>query len=214
MLILAYRLMAKADTQYMPTLLNLFSATAAEICEGQQYDMEFENRADISENEYIEMIRLKTAVMLGACLKSGAIAGGAGKNDCEFLYRFGVNLGIAFQIKDDLLDVYGDSSIFGKITGGDILCDKKTFLLVNALEKASKTDKDILVSWFGRTDKKEDKINIFKDIYEKLNIRRLADEAIAAYYLRAMEMFEKVDVCEEKKEILKIFAADLMKRES
>jgi geranylgeranyl diphosphate synthase type II len=214
MLIFSYIQMTKSAIEFMPSLLDLFSTTAAEICEGQQYDMEFENRADISEKEYIEMIRLKTAVMLGACLKSGAIVGGANERDSELMYSFGINLGIAFQIKDDLLDVYGDPAVFGKKTGGDILCDKKTFLLVKTLETVSESEKQELLSRFGQTDRPEEKIVWFKSLYNKLNIKTVADNTVAAYYTLAMETFDRVSVCNEKKYALKKVAENLMNRVS
>jgi geranylgeranyl diphosphate synthase type II len=152
--------------------------------------------------------------MIGACLRSGAMTAGACEEDCDLLYQFGINLGIAFQIRDDLLDVYGNPDKFGKKTGGDILCDKKTFLLVSALNKAEATDRTTILSWLGRTDGTEDKIARFKQIYDKLNIMELAEKTISEYYETALEYFRQVSVCKEKKETLLHFAADLMKRES
>ncbi|MDR1372238.1 MAG: polyprenyl synthetase family protein [Dysgonamonadaceae bacterium] len=214
MLILAYKLMEKSPANIMPSLLGLFSRTAAEICEGQQFDMEFENRIDITVSEYIEMIRLKTAVMIGACLKSGAIVGGASERNSEMLYRFGINLGIAFQICDDLLDVYGNPYIFGKNIGGDILCDKKTFLLVNALNLSENEDRNKLLSWFRRKEQQEEKIGYFKQLFDKLKIRQLANATIVTYYKQAMADLDQVSVSSENKEVLKSLSADLMKRES
>ena len=129
MLVLAYQYMADCPSEYLKQVMDIFSLTALEICEGQQMDMEFERRSDVREEEYIEMIRLKTAVLLAAGLKIGAILGGASSEDAEKLYDFGVQIGIAFQLQDDLLDVYGDSAVFGKKIGGDILCNKKTYML-------------------------------------------------------------------------------------
>jgi geranylgeranyl diphosphate synthase type II len=214
MLILSYVFMAKSSHRDLEKLLALFSKTAAEICGGQQYDMEFESKMNISEPEYIEMIRLKTAVMIGACLKSGAIVGGAGEADQQHLYDFGINLGIAFQIKDDLLDVYGDPLVFGKKTGGDILCNKKTFLLVNALNKAEKTEKKELLSWFERKDEPDNKIEFFRNLYDELNISQQARDTITGYYKKALDAFQLVSISDEKKDILKTLAIDLMERES
>jgi len=212
MLILAYRLIARSTCT--EKMLTLFSTTAAEICEGQQFDMDFESRIDISIDEYIEMIRLKTAVLLGACLRSGAMAGGASDADADLLSDFGVNLGLAFQIRDDLLDVYGDPALFGKKTGGDILCNKKTFLLVNALNKASAADRTMLLQWFDRNDSPNRKIDFFRNLYDKLEIRRQADEAIAAYYNLATATFDRVSVDNNKKTTLRKVADSLMNRSS
>ena len=136
MLILAFRYIAGCAPEHLKEVVDLFSLTALEICEGQQLDMEFESRSDVAEDEYIEMIRLKTAVLLAASLKIGAILAGASAADAENLYNFGMQIGVAFQLQDDLLDVYGDPEVFGKKIGGDILCNKKTYMLIKALERA------------------------------------------------------------------------------
>jgi geranylgeranyl diphosphate synthase type II len=213
MLILSYIFMTESVTENIKPLLNLFSQTATEICEGQQYDMEFEQRPDVSEQEYIEMIRLKTAVMLGACLKSGAIIGGADEKDAQNLYDFGLNLGIAFQIKDDLLDVYGNPDVFGKKTGGDILCNKKTYLLINALNRADKTDKAKLLKWLECSDKPREKIIAVRNLYNQLAVPEKANEAIRFFYEKALTAFQAVSADEDKKRILKNIAKDLMERE-
>jgi len=214
MLILAYRIMEQSPINTMPAQLQLFSQTASEICEGQQYDMEFENRTDIEINDYLEMIRLKTAVLLGACLKSGAIAAEAPEEDCSLLYRFGIGLGLAFQIKDDLLDVFGNPAVFGKKIGGDILCDKKTFLLVNTLNKAKDDDRKKMLSYFGHSERPDEKIDFFKNLYNKLEINKLAKEAIAEYYNIALENLEKINVKKSNKQVLKQLSAYLIERES
>jgi geranylgeranyl diphosphate synthase type II len=213
MLILSYIFMTKAVTEHLKPLLNLFSQTASEICEGQQYDMEFERRLDVSEQEYIEMIRLKTAVMLGACLRSGAIVGGANETDAQNIYDFGIYLGIAFQIKDDLLDIYGNPDVFGKKTGGDILCNKKTYLLVNALNIANIPDKTELLKWLERNDKPEEKIVAVRSLYDKLAIPEKAEKAIQGFYEKALTALQAVSVEENKKKELKNIAKELMKRE-
>jgi geranylgeranyl diphosphate synthase type II len=213
MLILSYIFMAESVTENLKPLLDLFSQTATEICEGQQYDMEFERRPDVSEQEYIEMIRLKTAVMLGACLKSGAIVGGADDKDAQNLYDFGINLGIAFQIKDDLLDVYGNPDVFGKKTGGDILCNKKTYLLINALNKADKANKENLLRWLECSNKPQEKIIAVRNLYDQLAIPEKANEAIRLFYEKALAAFQAVSVDENRKKILKNVAKDLMERE-
>jgi geranylgeranyl diphosphate synthase type II len=213
MLILSYIFMAESATENLKPLLDLFSQTATEICEGQQYDMIFEQLTDVSEQEYIEMIRLKTAVMIGACFKSGAIAGGANETDAQNLYDFGLNLGIAFQITDDLLDVYGNPDLFGKKTGGDILCNKKTYLLINALNRADRTDKEKLLKWLECEDKPQEKIVAVRNLYDQLAIPQKANEAIRFFYEKALTAFQAVSVDEEKKKILKDITKDLMQRE-
>ncbi|MDR0686247.1 MAG: polyprenyl synthetase family protein [Dysgonamonadaceae bacterium] len=213
MLILAYRLIARSPAALMPSLLELFSRTATEICEGQQYDMEFEGRTDVLEEEYIEMVRLKTAVMLGACLMSGAMVGGASGEDCRLLYRFGTDLGIAFQIRDDLLDLYGDPCKIGKRTGGDILCGKKTFLLVGALARADAADRATLLSWLDRRDSGDEKIACFRRIYDGLNVVELAERTCLERYDAALGFFRRVSASEDRKAVLFGLAADLMRRE-
>ena len=214
MLILSYMYMAKSSPDNLKVLLNLFSDTAAKICEGQQLDMEFEKRTYISEKEYIEMIQLKTAVMLGACLKSGAIIGGANKSDQQNLYDFGINLGIAFQIKDDWLDVYGNPDIFGKKTGGDILCNKKTFLLVNALETAKNEDKEDLLYWIGNGTQPDEKINAIRRLYDKLSINEKTQTELQKYYNQAINALQKVSVETKRKKVLEDIAEDLIKRDN
>jgi len=213
MLILSYMYMAKSSSRNLNVLLELFSDTAAKICEGQQYDMEYEQRTFISETEYIEMIRLKTAVMLGACLKSGAIVAGAPENDQQNLYDFGVLLGTAFQIKDDWLDVYGDSNMVGKKIGGDILCNKKTFLLVTALETAGKEDKEVLLYWLGNNKQPEEKIVAIRQLYDRLLIREKTQLTLQNYYNQAISVLKKVSVPATRKKALEAIAGDLIERE-
>lgn len=214
MLILSYMYITKAPSQYLKVLLDLFSKTADEICRGQQYDMEFESRLDVSEADYINMIRLKTAVMVGACLQSGAIIAGASLEDQHSLYEFGINLGIAFQIRDDLLDVYGNPEVFGKKIGGDILCNKKTYLLINTLNVLSDEDKNALVKLLSTKEQTETKINSVKYFYTKYSIKEKAEEAIRIYYQKSLNALSKVNVDPERKLILMDLARDLMERES
>ena len=213
MLILSYIYMAKSSPGDLKTLLNLFSDTAAEICEGQQLDMEFEKREMISGEEYIDMIRLKTAVMMGACLKSGAIVGGASESDQQCLYKFGILLGLAFQIKDDWLDVYGDPDIFGKKTGGDILCNKKTFLLVTALELAKNEDKEELLYWIGNNTQPDEKINAIRRLYDKLSVNEKTRTVLLNYYHQAINVLQRVSVDATRKKELESIAGDLIERE-
>ncbi|WP_108821733.1 polyprenyl synthetase family protein [Dysgonomonas sp. Marseille-P4361] len=213
MLIEAYREIAKTETQFLPQALELFTTTATEICCGQQYDMEFEQRMDVTIPEYIEMIRLKTAVLLGCALKEGAIIAGASKEDGDYLYDFGINVGLGFQLKDDLLDVYGNSETFGKKIGGDILCNKKTFLLINALSDPS--TKDELTMWMNKENVvEEEKIKAVTDIYNRLDLKEKSEKLINDYCNKAMDCLDKVSVAKERKEELHKLAITLISRTS
>ncbi|WP_280743473.1 MULTISPECIES: polyprenyl synthetase family protein [unclassified Parabacteroides] len=215
MLIVAYKTIAESNPAYLKQLLDLFTITALEICGGQQYDMEFEARTDVDEAEYIEMIRLKTAVLMGCGLKMGGIVGGASESDCEHLYQYGLNIGLAFQLKDDLLDVYGNPATFGKNIGGDILCNKKTFLLINALKKASEEQKETMYQWFEKkTFDPAEKINAFKQIYDKLELKKITETKIQYYYDQALQHFSQLSAPAERLSILKDVSNDLLYRES
>ncbi|MDR1729428.1 MAG: polyprenyl synthetase family protein [Prevotellaceae bacterium] len=215
MLIKAYQLLAQCDTTALKSVLDVFSQTSVEVCEGQQYDMEFESRNDVSIDEYINMIRLKTAVLLAGSLKIGAICGGASAEDADLLYRFGIGIGIAFQLKDDYLDVYGDTAKFGKKIGGDICCNKKTFLLLTALKKADPETKAELLRQINANDfDKEEKIKAVSAIYEKLDIRTHTENAMKAYYEDAVQSLKKVSVPDEQKAELSVFAENLLYREN
>jgi geranylgeranyl diphosphate synthase type II len=213
MLILAYIYLAKSASGHLKELLNLFSETASGICKGQEYDMQFENKWDVSEDEYLEMIRLKTAILLGASLKSGAMLAEAGKKETDLLYDFGINLGLAFQIQDDWLDVFGDPSVFGKKIGSDILSNKKTYLLVSALNTSGGKERDDLLFRLNSTNG-EEKIKAVTDIYTRLLIKEKTRDKIAYYYRKAMQAFRLVNVDENKKSILMNLAGELMDRES
>ena len=196
MLIAAYQLIGETATPYLNKILNLFSQTALDICCGQQYDMDFEIRADVTEEEYIEMIRLKTAVLIACCLKSGAIIGGASEADANHLYQFGNYFGLAFQLQDDLLDVYGSAEKFGKNIGGDILCNKKTFLLINALQLADKKQKNAMVFFNdpSNTFSPEEKIQAYTKVYDQLNIKQITMDRINNYYTLAMQELNRLSV--------------------
>ena len=215
MLIAAYQLIGETEPESLKEILDLFTGTALEICGGQQYDMEFESRTDVTEAEYIEMIRLKTAVLLACALKMGAIMGNAPEADAEALYQFGINIGLAFQLQDDLLDVYGDTATFGKNIGGDILCHKKTFMLINALRLASDTQKAELNNWIGKkTFDPAEKIAAVTAIYDQLRLKELSEEKIHTYYNQAMNCLASLSVAPEKLNILKGVSARLMNRQS
>lgn len=215
MLVLAYQYIAATPTSCLKEVLDLFSVTALEICEGQQYDVDFEQRDDVTEQEYIEMIRLKTAVLLAGGLKIGAIQGGASQADADLLYSFGINIGLAFQLKDDLLDVYGNPEVFGKNTGGDILCNKKTYMLIKTLELARGAEKEALNNWIqAETFNPEEKISAVIDIYDKVGIRSICEKKMQEYYDAAIHDLEKVAVTSEKKKELINLVHDLMYREN
>lgn len=212
MLICAYQLVAKANDK---AILELFSRTALEICAGQQYDMEFESRSDVTEEEYIEMIRLKTAVLLACALKVGAMIGGASTADADALYDYGIHIGLAFQLQDDLLDVYGDPKTFGKNIGGDILCNKKTFLLINALSAASEEQRQVMEDWMARKSyDAQEKIAAFTNLYNELSIRDLTERRIEDYYRMANEDLVRLSIAPETLSVLKGTCDRLMKRKS
>lgn len=214
MQIASYQLIAKTPMAYLKSVLDLFSQTAAEICEGQQYDVDFEIRDEVKTEEYLEMIRLKTAVLLGCALKCGAWIGGAGEEDAQNLYDFGINIGLAFQLKDDLLDVYGDESTFGKKIGGDILCNKKTYLLIHALKLATGETNKKLNDWLNISDNKlmEKKIQSVTEIYNQLGVRTICEDKMIEFYLKAVACLEKVSVSDNKKHMLRNLASKLMSR--
>jgi len=214
MVIEAYQYIAKVPAQFLPEVLELFSAAAMQICKGQQYDMDFEMRMDVSEAEYIEMIRLKTAVLIGCALKIGAVIAGAAPHDADYLYEYGINIGLAFQLKDDLLDVYGDPKTFGKKIGGDILCNKKTFLLIKALKHSDKTQRNALKHWLSVTDfDSETKIAFVKNVYDELNLRIITGNLIEKYYLASLDCLSAINVPDDRKKDLIDLSENLMYRE-
>ena len=214
MLIKAYQYLSKSPQNILPKIFELFNETAIGVCEGQQYDMDFESQKNVQVDNYLKMIELKTAVLIAASLKIGSICGGADDKDSDLLYEFGKNLGIAFQLQDDLLDVYADQEVFGKATGGDIVANKKTFLLINALTKAKDKTLEELQKWHSMKEfDKEEKIKQIISIYNQLNIKELTEQKISEFYLQAISSFERISVKKERKEILQQFAAALMERE-
>lgn len=215
MQIMAYQLMAASPAAYLKEVIELFSKTALEICEGQQLDMEFESRLNVTQEEYLEMIRLKTAVLLGCALKIGALIGGASKTDSALLYQFGENIGLAFQLKDDLLDVYGDPNLFGKNIGGDICSNKKTFLLIDALNSASQKEREELEQWIAlKQFDTVEKIALFTHLYSTTGARKACEAKMEHYFTLGMEALKRVDLPDEKKTQLTELATQLMYRES
>ena len=194
-------------------VLDLYYQTVKEICEGQQYDMDFEGRHDVTEEQYLEMIRLKTAVLPAACLKTGAIIAGAPVKDQEHIYHFGEMVGLAFQLRDDWLDVYGDLEAFGKQPGGDIVANKKTWLYIKALEQASSSQKKWLIEAFTtKTEDKQAKVQAVTSIYDEIDISSMAQDEMKKYYLKANHELEKINVLSLKKQTLKEFADMLLQR--
>ena len=214
MLVLAYQFMAESPRPLLKEVIDLFSLTALEICEGQQMDMEFEERNDVTEEEYLEMIRLKTAVLLAASLKIGARLGGASEEDAGRLYDFGMQIGVAFQLKDDFLDVYGNPKVFGKNIGGDILCNKKTYMLIKALEHADPGQREQLNAWIDAKDfQPAEKIAAVTHLYNQIGVKEICEIKMSEYSARAMESLAAVRIAEEKKEELKKMVDSLMYRE-
>ena len=213
MLILAYRLMADCPKDKLADVLHTFTETTMEICEGQQWDMEFEKRMDVKVEEYIEMIRLKTSVLLAAALKIGATLADAPAEDAQKLYDFGVKMGLAFQLQDDWLDVYGDPAVFGKNIGGDILCNKKTYMLITALENADDRQRAELEKWLGAADcEPAEKVAAVTALYNEIGVGKCCEEKIEAYYAEGLAMLESIDLPAERKQALKEFACSLMGR--
>lgn len=214
MLVEAYQLLAACDAVVLPELLKLFNKTAVEVCEGQQYDMLFEKAADVTIDNYLKMIELKTAVLLGASLKMGAIIAGASKSDAKHFYEFGKNIGVAFQLMDDILDVYGNPEKFGKQVGGDILANKKTYLLLKTMELANGTlRKELEFCLNSKTLSPENKITRVKSIYNQLKIKEKSIDEMNHFYNTAIAHLDSIEVPKEKKAIFENFAKKLMHRE-
>lgn len=213
MTVLAYEYLAKCDKQYLPQILDIFNRTALEICEGQQLDMDFESRNNVTEDEYIEMIRLKTAVLLAGSLRIGATLAGADEADAQQLYDFGIQIGLAFQLQDDLLDVYGDTVSFGKNIGGDILCNKKTYMLIKTLELANEEQRANLEKWLQATDfDPKEKIAAVTEIYNELHISDYCNAKIQDYYIRGIASLQSISVDTIHKTTLTDYANKMMHR--
>jgi geranylgeranyl diphosphate synthase type II len=215
MSILAYQYLQKSETGKLSEMIHLFSNTAIEVCEGQQFDMDFETRMDVTISEYLNMIRLKTAVLLACSLQLGAMAANAPQTLSNLLYVFGLNLGMAFQLQDDLMDVYADQEKFGKKIGGDIIANKKTFLMLKALELSDIESRAILFNWFEKTDfNPNEKIEAVKAIYEKLNVKAITENLIADFYDSAINILQEIDVNLSAKSELMNLAQMIMGRKN
>lgn len=213
MLVLAYEHLAKCDTKYLKPALDLFTETALEVSEGQQFDMEFETRNDVAEEEYIEMIRLKTSVLLACALKMGAVVAGASDADANALYAFGEKVGLAFQLQDDLLDVYGDPKVLGKAIGGDITSNKKTFMLINAFNRADAGTRAELERWTTATEfDPAEKIAAVTEIYNRLGIDKLAEQRIKEYFEQSRLHLDELSVSDDRKAVLREYTERMMNR--
>lgn len=213
MLVLAYEFFAHVPADKLPAMLALFTETAKEIGDGQQYDLGFENRDDVKEEEYLEMIRLKTSVLLAASLKLGGMLAGAPAEDLENLYAYGETMGVAFQLQDDLLDVYADEKLFGKKIGGDICCNKKTFLLITAMNLASPEQLAQMKEWMAKENfDATEKVAFFTNMYNTLGIREICEQRIESLFAKCDDYIARVSVPEEKKSELKAFANSLLNR--
>ncbi|MBQ2365909.1 MAG: polyprenyl synthetase family protein [Bacteroidaceae bacterium] len=214
MLIMACHFMQQTDAVRKGEMMDLFIRTMDDICQGQQYDMNFENRSDVTETEYIEMIRLKTSVLLGCAAKMGALCANASASDAQALYDFAMNVGLAFQLRDDYLDVYGDPAVFGKAIGGDIRCGKKTFLLIRALSKMNAEGQAELLKTLHDTDlDPEVKVSTVRATYDRLSIQQECREAIDAFYNKARVHLEQTSLNAEAKDYLWQFAQTLLNRQ-
>ena len=213
MLVLAYERVAQVPAEKLRDVLDLFTVTALEIGEGQEYDMSFETRNDVTEDEYIEMIRLKTSVLLACALKMGAILADAPQEDVDRLYRAGEQLGLAFQLQDDLLDVYGDPAVFGKAIGGDITSNKKTYMLINAVNRANPQQRQELMRWITATEfNREEKVKAVTALYDQIGIRQLCEQKINHYFDECRKYLAKVSVSDERKQPLLDYTDEMMKR--
>jgi geranylgeranyl diphosphate synthase, type II len=213
MFAMAYQYAIQTKPEFVPAILKVFSKAAIEVCEGQQLDMNFEAQEQVSIDEYLEMIRLKTAVLLGAALEIGAIIGKASTNEIDAIYNFGINMGIAFQLKDDLLDVYGQQEKFGKKSGGDIATNKKTYLYLRALECASAEQLTELKKLYTDNNYDPDKkIAAVKQIFDELQIEREVSNIMKQFYDTAIAELGRLNVKAEKKQLLADFSQQLFNR--
>lgn len=215
MLLQAFERVEDCDPAKLPAVFKVFIQTTLEIGEGQQLDVEFETRNDVTEDEYIEMIRLKTSVLLACACKVGAIMADAPAEDVENMYKFGEKLGLAFQLQDDLLDVYGNPAVFGKNIGGDITSNKKTYMLINAVNRANAAQRNQLMKWIEAKEfDRNEKVKAVTELYNEIGIRKLCEQKIEEYYQESLVYLAKINLPEERKAELKAYAAEMMKRQS
>jgi len=211
MFVLAYDYVTKSDPNFLVDVLRVFNQTAREVCEGQQYDMNYETQEFVGVDDYIEMIRLKTAVLIAAALKIGAITAGANDDDAKNIYDFGINIGLAFQLRDDLLDAFGDQKVFGKPIGNDIVTNKKTYLYIMAYNLANAKQKEALDTAFGLSNN-EEKVKSVMQVFNELNIREVTEQKIEEYYEKSLSFLDAISVPKNQKEELYRFAKGLSLR--
>ena len=215
MFVMAFERMTHCRADKLADVVGTFTETALEIDEGQQMDMDFENRTDVTEDEYIEMIRLKTSVLLACAVKIGAILADASAEEAETLYKFAEQLGLAFQLQDDFLDVYGDTKVFGKAIGGDITSNKKTYMLINALNRANDAQRAELTRWIeAKTFDRAEKVAAVTELYNEIGIRELCEERINYYFEQGCKYLDRVQVPEERKSELRQYIAEMVNRQS
>ncbi|QGY44531.1 polyprenyl synthetase family protein [Maribellus comscasis] len=213
MAFLAYEYLLEIESARITDVARLFSKTALEVCEGQQLDMDFETRLDVTEEEYLEMIRLKTAVLLACSLKTGALLADAPEEMAKKLYDFGINLGLAFQLQDDMLDTFGNQETFGKKIGGDILANKKTFLLIKAIEMANSEQSERLHYWINKEDFiPEQKVKEVIAIYNQIGVQQQIRKKIDSFYLHSLEILDELKVSEDLKNPLKSLSNKMLQR--
>jgi geranylgeranyl diphosphate synthase, type II len=212
----AFDLMMQVDNDLVKPVLKLFNNTALEVCEGQQMDMDFEKHSSIKIEEYLQMISLKTAVLLACALKTGALIARTSNENAEHIYGFGKNLGIAFQLQDDILDVFGDKSKVGKQVGGDIVANKKTFLLLKAMQSANIDQYDLLMNLLKNKNNRYEpweKVQKVTELYLQLGVKEMAEQEVNSFYQKALQHLSKIELPDENKKVLYEFGAQLMQRE-
>lgn len=210
--VIANELISRVAHDKIGIVLPIFFKAAREVCEGQQYDMNFERQESISIADYLKMIELKTAVLLAAALQIGGVMGGANDKDAHLLYNYGRDLGIAFQLQDDILDTFGDATNFGKRVGGDIVQSKKTFLLLKTRELADKDQLEKLNKWLAISDMDEEKIAVIKELYEEVGVRQQSEQEMQKYHQKAIQALNEISVSSDRKAVLEQFASQLMVR--
>jgi geranylgeranyl diphosphate synthase type II len=212
MFVLAYDYVTNSDPRFLVDVLRIFNQTAREVCEGQQYDMNYETQELVGVEDYVEMIRLKTAVLIAAALKIGAVTALASKEDAQNMYDFGINIGLAFQLRDDLLDAFGKQEVFGKPIGNDIVTNKKTYLYIMAYERANESQRTALDAAYAKNDRTEKVAGVMK-LYRELNIREATEKMIEDYYQKSLAFLDAVSAPQEQKAELYSFAKGLSLRE-
>jgi len=215
MLIEAYKLLAQTDSPMFSLIMNTFNTTATQVCEGQQYDMDFESRTDVTLDEYLEMIKLKTAVLLAGATKIGALIGGGSNKEVQALYDFSIGIGLAFQLQDDLLDTFGDEKTFGKAIGGDIMENKKTYLLISALQNANTEQRGELIKWINKDRSlvvREEKVAAIRDLYEATGAHKITEAKMEELHQNAMSTLREMDISAQGKRFFADFADALLKR--